>query len=422
MSLDVIIEHEKLFVGKIKSLTQDTDVKNLFDRYAPESSKERNVQLLGASSEVKKAHLEAAVAVLLGLAEEYPDPAQTLAASKANTKATLAEEISVFIRKARISNCRKCDSTYSPHMAVNIESPLSCHFCKTPCHKGCYSDHKDDPEAGIVFLCHSCLGSPVPPPITRTQELSESKPAQEQVENSTPAPTKEGESKKEDKNFYDRTKEICSRLLAGDCPHGISGKECPNYHPPWCSRYQRNGGNGNKFGCRKPADKCRYYHPALCQNALVTGTCLNTGCKQVHIRGTNFSANRIGKRNQKGESSSSGKSAAWDKPKKDKPDQSVSSRKRTTSESSVRSNKSNGDPRSVRFPKTIDRQDDEDFQKHLSQMKSDLKKDMESSIQSALSQFANLLNLPQQQCCTQKMPRPTVVPSRPCHQQCQIQC
>ena len=70
MSLDVIIEHEKLFVGKIKSLTQDTDVKNLFDRYAPESSKERNVQLLGASSEVKKAHLEAAVAVLLGLAEE----------------------------------------------------------------------------------------------------------------------------------------------------------------------------------------------------------------------------------------------------------------------------------------------------------------------------------------------------------------
>ena len=33
-------------------------------------------------------------------------------------------------------------------------------------------------------------------------------------------------------------------------------------------------------------DKCRFFHPLLCQNAVSTGACLNKPCRKVQIRGT----------------------------------------------------------------------------------------------------------------------------------------
>ena len=117
-----LIEKEALFVGRVKSLSTDTDVKKLFDRYLPSESKERNIELLGNSSEVKKSHLESAMKVLSILAEDYPEPVRKLQSSKSSTKLLMGTEIVTFIRAACLSSCRKFSSQYFPITRITLEA------------------------------------------------------------------------------------------------------------------------------------------------------------------------------------------------------------------------------------------------------------------------------------------------------------
>ncbi len=98
--------------------------------------------------------------------------------------------------------------------------------------------------------------------------------------------TRDKENKPPQNQEYDRTKSVCPILLKQECPHGITGAtngKCGNYHPTWCKRHMRNGPNG-KRGCNR-GDKCRYFHAPLCKNGLVLKMCFNKDCKLTHIRG-----------------------------------------------------------------------------------------------------------------------------------------
>ena len=61
MDLATVLEKETLFIGHIKAKSNETDVKKLLDRYAPSESEAKNSEILGCSSEIKKAHLDSRI-------------------------------------------------------------------------------------------------------------------------------------------------------------------------------------------------------------------------------------------------------------------------------------------------------------------------------------------------------------------------
>ena len=412
MDLAKVLEKETLFVGHIKAKSNETDVKKLLDRYAPSESEAKNSEILGCSSEIKKAHLESTIQVLLTLTDEFPALVTKLAAAKASTKPLLAKEIVSFIRAARQNYCRKCTSDYAPYHVDNTESKLACFVCASPCHKGCYDDSNTDEETGLVFLCHSCVvclgGNPSgisqiskavkePPNQASGSELDAVKDKEKPQEEKPPV---DDSSKKFLR--YDRTRSVCPLLLSGSCSHGISGKDCPHYHPPWCFRYQRNGPKGRN-GCRSSADACRFYHPKLCENALNAGTCLSSTCKEVHITGTITRKENLGKKQRRNAGSSqpeSSKRKATEVLQSDR-----KPRKRSASESSE-----NAPAKSVHFSKPYGQTKEEDFQQHLLQMKADITKDitaaMSSWFQTQLSPLQTLLAQPQHYTSSQQPTQP----------------
>ncbi len=304
--------------------------------------------------------------------------------------------------------CRKFRTQYSPWFSPNTENVVTCHFCRTPSHSGCYSDSVLDSEAGVVYLCPACLGSQrppehvSPPPVLAHHSPSSStEAAQDTTASVVTEPTDNGKDNpnndrrsnhdsRSKKPGYDRSKAVCPLLLEGNCSHGISGKNCTNYHPPWCHRFQYNG-KGGKRGCHKADDKCRFFHPQLCQNAVSTGACLNKPCKKVHIRGT-ITTERDLKDSRKGRQVSTpshqnrdprnsrheGRTRSQDRDNRSPcPD-----RNRTDSTSSDPSNPHR--TRAVSFSESHVPQPKEDFLKHLSSMKADLTKEIASMVQSSL--------------------------------------
>ena len=302
-------DSDTLLIGKLKTISTETEIKELLDAYDPDATPDRNVELLGKSATIKLPTLKAAAELLCSLHEDYPLPAKEISASKAKNKELIAADIVRFIRRCRESKCLKCSSDYIPFSSTNTGSAVTCHFCHNPSHLGCYSDSVLDLEAGVVYLCPCCLGSQIapehvaPPPVLIAATIAAEHAAESEHAHHQPVitehpnteavrnPTVNGNDRtgktdsKKKKPCYDRSKAVCPLLLEGNCSHGISGKNCSSYHPPWCSRFQYNGRGGER-GCHKVDDKCRFFHPLLCQNAVSTGACLNKPCRKVHIRGT----------------------------------------------------------------------------------------------------------------------------------------
>ena len=95
----------------------------------------------------------------------------------------------------------------------------------------------------------------------------------------TPHPLNSTEGKTQG---YDRSISVCKFLLKGKCNHGMSGKSCPAYHPPYCANYQRWGSDKNR-GCSKDV-KCKYYHPKLCPTKANGQRCTTENCRLHHVR------------------------------------------------------------------------------------------------------------------------------------------
>ena len=151
------------------------------------------------------------------------------------------------------------------------ENEVQCYLCNRFSHKACYSIV--DFKPGTYFICSVCIKAKVKEP-----EVVKS---DEKPEGETPAPDEDKEEIIREETKKDT---ICPRLVVGECPHGITGKDCDYKHPKWCFKFTRYGDKAPE-GCRR-GNRCWYYHPKLCENSLKLKICLNKKCKEVHILGT----------------------------------------------------------------------------------------------------------------------------------------
>lgn len=122
-------------------MTTKTDLKNLFDRYEPSHSEERNINsclvLAPKSRRLTSSHASKFFELLRMIIQDIVSKLWT---PKSGTKSSLASEIVTFIRATRESWCRKCSAAYSPYHTDNSGSNLSCFSCKLPSHSGCFTD------------------------------------------------------------------------------------------------------------------------------------------------------------------------------------------------------------------------------------------------------------------------------------------
>lgn len=422
---------DEQFIGTLKSTTADNIVKRVLDVYNVSNTFQDNVNSLGKDATILKDHLTSTLNFLFDLKDDYPDLVAKLQKKRANTKALLANLIVTFIHFAGESNCLKCSTLYAPYRKDNANSELTCYKCDRPCHTGCYSDSLIDSENGIVYICSLCLptikstnvvpslnSAPKEPLVNipdtespdKTDDLaSDWGDEPEEDDNWTDAKTilpkppssgnptdKSGTSQNKStiksKVLYDRTKTVCKLLIEGTCPHGFSGQKdgvCTEYHPPWCHRFTKNGPGGQR-GCKYGADKCNYFHPNLCQNGLQMKCCFNKDCKLVHIRGCNRSKqpNNNPQNPPSGSKSKSSGPKASIPPKSAAP--STSGNRKTYASVAAQSNPSAQSKRtrndtlssqSSKFhsknevnSKVRPNYNNEDFQRHLESLKSDLAK------------------------------------------------
>ncbi len=394
---------DELFIGKLKSLTTDTSVKQLFDNYKTDKDPQWNIKMLGRTASIKKDHLLAAVKLLCSLDDDLPSLVAGLKSSKSSTKPQLAEDIVMFIQDARQLECYKCSHPYLPYGPDNLLAELLCFKCNRPSHKGCLSDYQVDPELGILFLCSLCLSSARKEKTTESDHVS---PVEHDTDppNVTPgasSTTLPNDTPPRVQNpQYDTSKPVCPLLLKGECPHGITGRSsglCEHYHPPWCHKFTKNG-PGGKRGC-KNKDKCKYFHPTLCQNGLKMGCCLNDKCTFVHIKGckrTKSSKPIPVKQSKEVEAKKTlGKNTTFAADKRLNHLTSYSdivSGKRSRYDSTSSQLSTSSRSQSKR-PNSKD--NNEDFLKHLAQLKAEMKEMMQEMIQSSLSSLQNLMGYQQ---------------------------
>lgn len=84
---------------------------------------------------------------------------------------------------------------------------------------------------------------------------------------------------------------ICPKFVAGECPHGFSGKtpkngvaKCELRHPKRCRKHMKFGADP-EHGCNL-GDSCDFYHIPHCSSSLKDKTCYNKDCNRVHLVGT----------------------------------------------------------------------------------------------------------------------------------------
>ena len=98
--------------------------------------------------------------------------------------------------------------------------------------------------------------------------------------------SKDVASKPKDNVSEAKIDKICSLLMEGKCPHGISGKSCKYKHKRYCWRYCSFGDSRyHRSGC-KYGKECRFLHPKLCQNSVTMKKCYNQQCTLTHLRFT----------------------------------------------------------------------------------------------------------------------------------------
>ena len=238
-----------------------------------------------------------------------------LQADTRDTKKQLAAKITNFFT-IKVNDCGVCSLSIE-ELALNPSVFVFCVACGAPAHSNCYP--QIDYSQGIVYCCTICVGrlislpaALVPPPdplSTDSQQLlgdgntsAVFSLSQDVVQagdvtgaggmpdgvpsggNTDPQirtshPGNQGPSRR---NGYDRSVTVCKFLKKGICRHGISGKNCVHYHPPYCRNFQK-WGEDNTLGCQK-GSQCKFYHPELCPAKASGRRCETQGCKLHHIK------------------------------------------------------------------------------------------------------------------------------------------
>ena len=229
---------------------------------------------------------------------------------------------------------------------ADSDERVQCFVCKTPAHQNCVDITTISEKQGIVFLCCQCLerkkaedakqeaskgaaasSQPSDEEISSAQPPKDATPPTQQAKDDPPptqSPQKtkawasssisstedsssesgaaaiqrkkrftkklkhKDDAKKKSKEDTDKAKKdtICSLLMEGKCPHGISGKTCEYKHIRYCRRFCSFGDSKyHRFGCRF-GKECRYLHPKLCRNSISMKACYNEECRMTHLKFT----------------------------------------------------------------------------------------------------------------------------------------
>ena len=222
-------------------------------------------------------------------------------------------ELICRIQNLLLDECGMCGEQYAT--AMDEKLLLQCKLCGQNAHLKClktllgekfHDDLTSDCVSNLInplkldglhYLCGSCSSSTIP-----SQDIGEShitkklstvnldneeqsgqhdkglknSPAHGDNDNSLHEGLGDLATHEEkDKPWRDRT-DLCTLFLQAKCPHGITGKQCKNFHPHVCNRYRKNG-NHHKYGCSK-GNACTFYHPNICPNSLKSHRCLNNEC------------------------------------------------------------------------------------------------------------------------------------------------
>ena len=296
-------------IGLVKQSTEMSIVKSVLDFVATGAS----VDDLG--NKFQSPDLSATVSAINEfIVNHFVGRSVLCVPEKTNTKVYVAGIISSFF-VISIETCRVCSLSTAPHFSLRESDFVYCFHCGSPAHKNCYPNINY--SLGVCYCCVSCSNKlqmtsvplqPTKPKLPASSssfvsandtvidiEVDSDIVDEDQVgDGNTPAPAAGNEGKKvtptphplnstEGKTQgYDRSISVCKFLLKGKCNHGMSGKSCPAYHPPYCANYQRWGSDKNR-GCSKDV-KCKYYHPKLCPTKANGQRCTTENCRLHHVR------------------------------------------------------------------------------------------------------------------------------------------
>ena len=227
--------------------------------------------------------------------------------------------------------CGDCHSSYRNEL--DREPKLRCRLCLQGCHDCSESERKvaallDLQEKGLcpsggVWLCYACLnknnhsnlgkiGAPKNKqklPLEK-KDLSLIQEEDGQVEHESDEDDEEEEEEQDNTKRgskisprrdrtsssgqegekHDHMKNICPLYIKRQCPHGLkgnkieNGRKCAKNHPPRCRKYCGFGEN-RKLGCTKGRE-CKFFHPKLCRNSVLSHKCMNQDCTFVHLKRT----------------------------------------------------------------------------------------------------------------------------------------
>ena len=218
-------------------------------------------------------------------------------------KQEIITELICRIENLLLDKCGMCGNQFAT--ALNEKLLLQCKLCGQNAHLEClkellgesyHSDltHEDVSRLinplgldGLHYLCDSCSNSTIPSESglnagSKSQNAEDSSVIADGTNQQTDRTSDNAAVLKNavvheenNKPWRDRS-DLCALFLQSKCPHGITGKQCENFHPRVCNQYRKNG-NHPKYGCRK-GNACNYYHPDICPNSMKSHTCLNHKC------------------------------------------------------------------------------------------------------------------------------------------------
>ena len=307
----ITTEEFSLAIGSILQKTSDETIKNVIGAYDQQKSAKENIKLL---SVFNRDPLQETCAFLKTISSEYPVPVRVLDEGKSNgrqLKPQLAENIVAYIEFLKPTLCLSCKENYVPTGDdYGVEQP-KCYLCKRPSHSNCYKAHKIDADIGVLFVCSECLSVKVAKDLTAELSKAADDSAKPKAADDPTKPAPTPETKAPEKNNsaqnnggvielppreersdldkeaeYNRTLD-CPLYKKRQCPHGLTGKKliegkaCKYKHRKLCKYFAQFGPNGCRY-----KNKCRYYHPQICENSQKLKLCLNKSCSEYHTKGT----------------------------------------------------------------------------------------------------------------------------------------
>ena len=232
----------------------------------------------------------------------------------------LVKHIVLRITALYPSTCSECSSEYQVNFGT--APALRCFICSQGSHdcdefnalietlhtvpshlsgsvwlcSGCYDANNLSPIAALRETPPSASATPIStsPQPSRQEPCSSNNSSREGIISAEELTTKLNMVASQQASNQDTPPDpetICPKFVAGECPHGVSGKttkngvaKCELRHPKRCRKHMKFGADP-EHGCNL-GDSCEFYHIPHCSSSLKDKTCYKKDCNRVHLVGT----------------------------------------------------------------------------------------------------------------------------------------